>query len=311
MKNKRIVFMGTPEFACSVLKQLIDDEYLVVGVVSQPDKKVGRKQVITKTPVKLLAEDFSIPVLQPQRIKEDYQSILDLDPDLIITCAYGQIIPKVLLETPVLGAINIHASLLPRHRGGAPIHHAIIAGDIVTGISVMRMSPKMDAGAVCFQNQTDILETDTTGTLYAKLQVKAAEAIHASLPSILEGKAIFTEQDLSKVTFSYNISKEDEWIDFKRPTEVVYNHIRGLIPQPVGYCKLQGKTFKLHQVSKGISTNYPAGQVIGLINGAIEIATSDGAIAIHQCQIEGKSKMEAQSFWQGYQQLKGEFVNED
>ena len=204
--NKKIIFMGTPDFACTILEHLLYGNDNVVAVVSQPDKKVGRKQQLQPTPVKELAVNHQIPVLQPVSIRHDYQDILSYHPDIIITCAYGQMIPKEVLDAPVYGSINVHASLLPKLRGGAPIHKAIINGDHKSGVSIMRMVDKMDAGAVMAQCEVPILETDTTGDLYARLKTAGAELLMESLPSIFDGTAVFVEQDEKEATCAYNIS---------------------------------------------------------------------------------------------------------
>lgn len=298
--NKKIIFMGTPDFACTILERLLYGNDNVVAVVSQPDKKVGRKQQLQPTPVKELAVAHQIPVLQPVSIRHDYQDILSYHPDIIITCAYGQMIPQEVLEAPVYGSINVHASLLPKLRGGAPIHKAIINGDHKSGVSIMRMVDKMDAGAVMAQCEVPILETDTTGDLYARLKTAGAELLMESLPSIFDGTAVFVEQDEKEATFAYNISKEEEKIGFHRPVRDVYNHIRGLIPAPIGYGVIQGKKIKFHQV-RMISQlhSYLPGECIGMLEGGFAIACKDGFLIADKLQMEGKSAMDAKSFYNG------------
>lgn len=296
MKTK-IVFMGTPDIACGMLQQLIDDDYDIVGVVSQPDKKVGRKQELKMTEVKQLALNHQLNVFQPLSIKDDYQQIIDWQPDLIVTCAYGQFIPQVLLDYPRFGSINVHASLLPKLRGGAPIHWAVIQGHKSTGISIMRMVQKMDAGAVMAQKAVSIHEDDTTGDVYEKLKICGAELLHESIPKLLNQTAAFVEQDEKTATFAYNISKENEKIDLNQDIHTIYNHIRGLIPFPVGYIYHDDKKVKLHKVRKKVcSHEHQIGECCGLIEDGYAIAVNGGYILLDELQVEGKGRVDAKSF---------------
>lgn len=296
MKTK-IVFMGTPDIACGMLQQLIDDDYEIVGVVSQPDKKVGRKQEIRMTEVKQLALQHQIEVFQPLSIKDDYQQIIDWQPDLIVTCAYGQFIPQALLDYPRFGSINVHASLLPKLRGGAPIHWAVIQGHQKTGISIMRMIPKMDAGAVMAQKVVTIQDDDTTGDVYEKLKICGAELLHESIPKLIHQGATFIEQDENAATYAYNITKEDEKIDLKQDIHSLYNHIRGLIPFPVGYFYHDDKKIKLHKVRKKVCQHeHQIGECCGMIDNGYAIAVNGGYILIDELQVEGKGRVDAKSF---------------
>ena len=213
MKDKKVIFMGTPDFAVPILEMLIENTKVVL-VVTQPDKEVGRKKEIKYTPVKELAIKNNIEVFQPTKIKESYEYILTKKPDIIITCAYGQIIPNELIETPQYKAINVHASLLPKLRGGAPIHHAIIDGYEKTGITIMYMSSKMDAGDIISQKEIKIEEKDNVGVLHDKLSKIGTELLKETLPTIFENKNERIIQDENKVTFGYNITREEEKIDF-------------------------------------------------------------------------------------------------
>ena len=296
----RIVFMGTPDIACAMLEQLLKDRYDVVGVVTQPDKKAGRKQELKMSEVKQKALSCGIEVFQPVSIQEDYAPILAWKPDLIVTCAYGQFIPQALLNVPRYGSINVHASLLPKLRGGAPIHWAVIQGMKTTGMSIMRMVAKMDAGAVMAQKAVAIEPDDTTGDVYEKLKVCGAELLHESMETIIKGQAVFKEQNEAEATFGYNISKEDEKIDFHRPLTEVYNHIRGLIPFPVGYAILNGKKIKFHKVRKKTAVHDHAdGELCGMMDGGYAIAVSGGYILLEELQLEGKAKIDAKSFANG------------
>lgn len=298
--KKKIVFMGTPDIACAMLSTLVQDGYDVVGVVSQPDKKVGRKQEIQMSDVKKLALSFNLPVFQPLRISEDYQMILDWQPDVIVTCAYGQFIPEVVLQAPTFGSVNVHASLLPKLRGGAPIHWAIINGDEESGISIMRMVKKMDAGEVMAQSHVRIEQEDTMGTLYEKLKVSGAKLLSESLPILFAGNAQFIQQDEAKATLGYNIQKEEEKIDFTKDIQEIYNHIRGLIPWPVGYAYIEQKKVKFHKVRmKKENHENPIGELIGIMDDGYAIAVSGGYIIIDELQLEGKGKVDAKAFYNG------------
>ena len=232
----RVVFMGTPDFAVPVLKGLIDN-YEVVLVVSQPDRLVGRHQELVETPIKKVALEHNIPVFQPLKIRNEYEDILAVKPDIIVTCAYGQIIPKAILDYPRLGCINVHASLLPKLRRGAPIHKALIDGYSKTGITIMYMDEKMDNGDIISQREIEILDTDNLESLHDKLSVMGKELLLDTLPSIIEGTNSRIKQDESEVTFAYNIKREEEKIDFSKSSLEVFNLIRGLSPVP-GACAL-------------------------------------------------------------------------
>ena len=296
----KILFMGTPDIAVSMLKQILADGYDVIGVVTQPDKKAGRKQELKMSEVKQCALQHNIPVYQPVRIKDDYKDLMMLGADLIVTCAYGQFIPSELLEAPTYGSINVHASLLPKLRGGAPIHKAIIYGEKETGMSIMRMVKAMDAGAVMAQCKVRIEETDTAGSLYDKLAEAGAKLLSESIVKIKEGKAVFVEQQEEKATFAYTISKEEEFISFDRDISKVYDHIRGLIPFPVGHGIINNKKVKFHKVRKVEKAIYSKpGEVLGLLDGGFAIAAVNGYVLIDEIQMEGKAKTDAKAFFNG------------
>lgn len=243
--RERIVFMGTASFSLAVLKMLIEEDYNIVGVVTQPDRYVGRKKVLTMPDVKVEALKYDIPVIQPARIKEDYQAVADLKPDLIITAAYGQIVPQAVLDIPRLGCINVHASLLPLYRGGAPVHQAIIDGQEKTGVTIMYMVKKMDAGDMIAQKETPILEEDTVGILYDRLSDLGAKLLKETLPDILKGTNQRIPQDENLVTYAPTLSREDERLDWNMSARQVYNKVRGTNPWPGSYTTYQGKTVKI------------------------------------------------------------------
>lgn len=300
MKKLKILFMGTPDIAVSMLEQIIKDGHEVVGVVTQPDKKAGRKQELKMSEVKQCALAHGIPVYQPIRIKEDHEELLELPLDLIVTCAYGQFIPQVVLDAPLYGSINVHASLLPKLRGGAPIHKAIIYGEKETGMSIMRMVKAMDAGAVMAQCRVAITQEDTAGTLYDKLAAAGAKLLSESVQKIAEGTAVFVEQKEEEATFAYTISKEEEFVSFQREVHTVYDHIRGLIPFPVAHGLIEGRKVKFHKVRMLESdTSHAPGEVIGLRDGAFAIAAKNGYLLIDEIQMEGKARTDARSFFNG------------
>lgn len=303
MKEKRILFMGTPVFARIVLEKLIEQGYSIIGVVTQPDKPVGRKKILTMSSVKQAAMEHQIPVYQPRKIKTEVDDLLNLSFDCLITCAYGQILPKVLLDKPEFGCVNVHASLLPKYRGGAPIQRAIMDGETQSGVSIMKMIPKMDAGPVCAQSYVTITENDTYGTLHDKLAISGADLLIAELPKILAGRALFSEQDEERVTFARTISSDDEHISFNDDVCSVYNHMRGLIPVPASFAYAAGKKIKFYDVEYTTEQHGVPGEIVGLVEKRLAICAINGTILINKIQMEGKSVTDSKSFWAGYQHL--------
>lgn len=295
----KIVFMGTPDFAVNVLQGLIDN-YEVVGVVSQPDKRIGRHQVLTNTPVKELALKYDIPVFQPIKIKEDYEEILNLNPDLIVTCAYGQIIPKAILDYPRLGCINVHASLLPKLRGGAPIHKSIIDDYGTTGVTIMYMDVKMDSGDIISQREAKILDSDNLESLHDKLSEVGTSLLLDTLPSIIEGTNSRTKQNEDEVTYAYNIKREEEHIDFSKTSREVFNLIRGLCPVPSSNAILDEKEMKIYK-STISSKNYNGeyGEIVDITKEGIVVKTGDASIILTEVKPFGKKKMDANSYVNG------------
>ena len=297
----RIVFMGTPDFAVNVLQGLIDNyKDDIVGVVSQPDKRVGRHQILTNTPVKELALKYDIPVFQPIKIKEDYSDIIFLNPDIIITCAYGQIIPKEILDAPRLGCINVHASLLPKLRGGAPIHKAIIDDYGVTGVTIMYMDVGMDTGDMISKVEVPILDSDNLESLHDKLSEAGTKLLLDTLPSIIDGSNDREIQDSNEVTYAYNIKREEERIDFNKSRREVFNLIRGLCPVPCSNALLDGKEMKIY--SSEITDkkyNGKCGEIVDVNKSGLVVMCNDGAIVIKDIKPFGKKKMDAYSYANG------------
>ncbi|WHY63474.1 methionyl-tRNA formyltransferase [Cytobacillus firmus] len=299
----KIVFMGTPDFSVPVLKQIIDDGYEVIGVVTQPDRPVGRKKVLTPPPVKVEAEKQGIPVYQPEKIRQpdELEKVLALKPDLVVTAAFGQILPKELLDAPKYGCINVHASLLPELRGGAPIHYSILQGKEKTGITIMYMAEKLDAGDILTQVEVPITETDTVGTLHDKLSEAGSKLLSETLPKLLNGELNPIKQNEEEATFAYNIKREQEKIDWSKSGEEIYNHIRGLNPWPVAYTTFDGKVVKIWNSKKvKHAKSEEPGTIIRLEEDGIVVASgNDTAVKITELQPSGKKKMPAEQFLRG------------
>ncbi len=300
MEKIKIVFMGTPDFAVPILKSLIEN-YHVVGVVTQPDKKVGRHQEIKYPPIKVVAVDNNITVLQPKNIREEYQEIIDLKPDIIITCAYGQIIPKELLDYPKYGCINVHASLLPKYRGGSPIHRAIINGDSKTGVTIMYMAEKMDAGDIISKKETIIEDNDTLETLHDRLSILGKILLLNTLPKIIKGEVSRIKQNEDEATFAYNITREDEKLDFNKTTREVYNKIRGLNPYPGSFTTLDGQIIKVYnsKMSDRVYTTKQNGEITAIYKDGIGVSVKDGEIILTEIKIAGKNKVRVKDYLNG------------
>lgn len=308
MNDLKVVFMGTPDFSVPVLEMLIKNTN-VLGVVTQPDKPVGRSGKISITPVKEVALANNIKIFQPEKIRNEYSDILELNPDIIVTCAYGQMIPTEVLDYPRLGSINVHASLLPYHRGGAPIHRAIINGDTKTGITIMYMGAGMDSGDIISQKEIDILDTDTAETLFDKLSVLGSELLYETLPSIIDGTNDRIKQDETKATYSYNIKPEDEVIDFNKTKREVFNQIRGLNSWPVAYTYLDGKRLKVWLSRIGDSNkDGNIGEIINIYKDGIGIRVLDGEIVLTEIQPESKKKMKVSDYLNGLGEKKKELI---
>ena len=299
MKNLKVVFMGTPTFSVPILKSLINNTNVIL-VVSQPDREKDRKGNYISTPTKVVANENNIEVYQPTNIKDEYQKIIDLKPDIIITCAYGQIIPKQLLETPKYGSINVHGSLLPKLRGGAPIHHAIINGDKITGITIMYMDTKMDAGDIISQAEIPIKEDDNLDSLYDKMSYLGAELLTKTLPSIIAGTNNRLPQDENEVTYGYNITKEEEKINFSQNSTNIHNLIRGLSTTPGAYCILGNKRLKIYQSElTGIKSKKIPGTIEQIDKTGMYISTNDYLIKITNVKLEGKQRVNISEFVNG------------
>lgn len=299
----KIVFMGTPDFAVPVLHMLVENGYDIVQVVTQPDRAKGRKQILTPPPVKVAAEKLGIPVFQPEKIKQEaeWTKVKEVAPDLVVTAAFGQILPKELLDIPSKGCVNVHASLLPKYRGGAPIHQAVIDGEKETGITIMYMVEKLDAGDILAQKSIPISPDDTTGTMHDKLSRLGADLLKETIPMIQDGNVIARPQDTDLVTFAPNIKKDQEIIHWDQTATNIFNQVRGLNPWPVAFTLVKEMRFKIWEtyvVSK--QTEQEPGTVIELTNEAILIACGNGTVlALSKVQPSGKKPMDVPTFLRG------------
>ena len=299
MKDIRVVFMGTPTFAVPVLENLIKETNVIL-LVSQPDREKDRKGNILPTPTKKIALENNIEVFQPTKIKESYEKITSLNPDIIITCAYGQIIPEVILNCPKYGCINVHGSLLPKLRGGAPIHHAIINGDKKTGITIMYMDKLMDSGDIISQEELLIDENDTLDIVYEKMSLIGANLLIKTLPSIIEGTNQRIKQDENEVTFGFNITKEEEKINFNKNSKDIHNRIRGLSSIPGAYCFLDDKRLKIYQSELTTSkSNQEPGIITKIDKTGIYVSTNDLIIKLTDIKLEGKKRCLVKDFING------------
>ena len=300
MKDLRVIFFGTPRFACEILKALIEEKYHIVAVVSQPDKPVGRKRKIMPPPVHEPADAHGIPVLQPAKLRLQADEVLAYQPDLIVTCAYGQMIPDVILDAPAYGCLNIHPSLLPKYRGGAPVHRAVMKGDEETGVCLMEMVHAMDAGDVFARRIVKIDEEDTTETLNLKLEKAGCDLIREALPGVVDG-TLKGEPQGENYTLARNIAPEEEKVSFAaEDVNVIYNHIRGLIDWPIAYGVIEGKRIKFYAVRRKTEENdHVPGTVMGFEDGCMKIACMKGYLYVKELQPEGKSRMDAKAFANG------------
>lgn len=305
-----IIFMGTPDFAVPSLQALLEEGYNVTTVVTQPDRPKGRKRVLTPPPVKVEAEKHGIPVLQPEKLRQadSVELLRQLKPDLIVTAAYGQILPKAVLDLPKHGCINIHASLLPKYRGGAPIHHAVIRGEATTGVTIMYMAVGLDTGDMIASVELPIEDTDTTGTLFEKLSIAGSELLKGILPDLLAGRLTAVPQNEAEAIYSPNIRREDELIDWSRSAVNIWNQVRGLNPFPGAYTLWNGEVMKVWgsanpkgTQSRIFETTPVPGTVLGSSEQGIEVMTGEGTLWLTDIQPAGKKAMPVSEFIRGVQ----------
>jgi len=306
----RILFMGTPDFAVPCLEALVKNGYKVVAVVTQPDRPKGRKGELAAPPVKEAALRLGLPVLQPEKVRAEdaLNEIQSYKPDLLITAAYGQILPQRLLEMPPMGPINVHASLLPRWRGGAPIHRAIIEGDKESGVTIMRMVQGLDAGAMISRVVVPIEEQDTAESLFHKLAAHGAQLLLETLPKMITGDFTETPQDESLVTFAPNLSRDDERIDWTRPARRLYDQVRGLNSWPVAFTHLNHNVVKIWQARVNEETSTPnvePGTVVKVTGDEIIVQCGQGTLALVEVQPAGKKRMLVTDYLRGVKTAPG------
>ena len=307
IKDVRILYMGTPEMSAQVLEELIYDGLNIVGVVAQEDQQVGRKAIITEVPTKVVAKAHNIPVYQPHKIRLDYEFVKDINPDLILTMAYGQIVPQGLLDIPKMGALNLHGSILPKYRGAAPIQRAIMNGETETGVTLMEMVDKMDAGRMFGVVKCDIFPEDNYTSLCEKIVICCIRAVRNYLPKYISGELKGEEQDESKVTFADKIKPETEKLSLEYDVNQFVNYVRGMSEEPGAYVLLDGQKFKIFRAERSNqSINGPIGTL--LINKNVYLKLKDGVIELKEVQMSGKKKMDGKSFANGSKHLDGKIV---
>lgn len=296
----KVIFMGTPAFAATVLEGLLEDQrFQIQAVVTQPDRLVGRKKELKQTPVKELALAYNLPVYQPEKLSgsPEMEELLTLEADGIVTAAFGQFLPTKLLDAYDF-AVNVHASLLPKYRGGAPIHYALIKGDEKAGVTLMEMVKEMDAGDMIAQASLPIEDTDNVGTLFEKLAIVGRDLLLEKLEPYAKGEIKPQPQDPAQVTFSPNIQPDEERLDWNKSALELFNQVRGMYPWPVAHTYWQGKRMKIQQV-KVVDGHGPAGQVIYRDKKSLHVGTGKGALSLEQIQPFGKAAMSVQDFLNG------------
>ena len=297
MKDKNVVFMGTPDFAVPVLEMLIEKTNVIM-VVTQPDKEVGRKKELVYSPVKKVAMEHKIPVFQPTRIRKNYEELKKLDIDLIVTCAYGQIIPKEVLDLPKKCCVNVHASILPKYRGSAPIQWAIMNGDKKTGVTIMFMDEGMDTGDIIKIAEIPIEENDNVGTMHDKLSILGRDTLESVLNNLLNGIVIGIKQT-DDFTLAPMIKREDEHLNFKDTGENIINKIRALNPWPLANIVLDGKEIKVITAEfKKNNSNKPR-KIVEITKNSLGIGCKDGIIYLKRIKPFGKKEMDINSFVNG------------
>ena len=296
MKDLKVVFMGTPDFSVPVLEALIQNTNVVM-VVTQPDKLVGRKKELTPSPVKKLALEHNITVFQPAKIREDYQPVLDINPDIIITCAYGQIIPKIILDNPKYGCVNVHASLLPKYRGGAPIHKCLIDGEEETGITIMYMDEGMDTGDMIDKVVYEIKDSDDIGTLHEILSKLGGEILDKNLENLVTGKVNRVKQNDEEATFAPMIEREMEELNFNDLGKNVVNKIRAFSPWPLCKTKINEEEIKI--VKAHFENEKSIVNKLYVDKNKLGIGVIDGIVYFDIVKPVGKNNMDIKNYLNG------------
>jgi methionyl-tRNA formyltransferase len=312
----RLAFFGTPDFAVPSLVRLQESSHLVVAVVTQPDRPRGRGHKLTPSPVKARAQETGVPVFQPDRLKDEafLSAFADLHVDLAIVAAYGKILPKTLLDLPRLGMINVHASLLPRWRGAAPIHRAILAGDTKTGVTIMRVVPALDAGPMLAVVSLDIGPNETSAELEPRVAHAGAQVLIDVVDRLAQGPVDETPQDEARVTYAARLERAESRIDWNQPAAAIHNQIRGLQPWPLAAAMLQGRRvlltrsehFEVQSSKFEVSPSVPPGTIVEVDANALVVSCTPGFLRIVSIQPEGRAAMSVRDFLNGRHVTAGE-----
>jgi methionyl-tRNA formyltransferase len=312
--HMKILFMGTPDFAANILDKLIESGHEIIGVVTQPDKQKGRGKEMSPPPVKDLALKQNLSVYQPVKAREAgfIDMVKEIAPEVIVVAAFGQILPKALLDIPPYGCINVHASLLPKYRGAAPIQYSIINGEKETGVTIMYMDVGVDTGDMILQAKTPLTTEETGGSLYDKLAVLGADLLIEALTKLENGTAVRTPQDDSQATHVKMLDKNMGDIDFSVPAVQIERLIRGLNPWPSAYTFLDGKTLKFWKASvEPDDSNALPGEIIEVRKDSFAVKTGEGALVVKELQLEGKKRMTTDAFLRGYPLTAGKRLGAD
>ncbi len=299
MKDKRVVFMGTPDFSVPVLEKLIENTNVVL-VVTKKDAYVGRKKVLTESPVAICAHEHNIEVYKPNKLKEDYEYILNKKPDIIITCAYGSIVPKVVLDYPSYGCINVHASLLPKYRGASPIIASILNGEKETGITIMYMDEGIDTGNIIMSRSIEIEGNDNSLSLSNKLSLLGANLLIDTLPKIFEGENFDIPQDNEEATYVGMLKREDEHIDFNNTVENIKNQVRAFSPEPYAFINIDDTEYKISEVEIKKCDVSKIGIIVEVNKDSFGITAKDGIVYIKRIKPSGKKEMSVKDFFNGF-----------
>lgn len=299
MKDKRVVFMGTPDFSVPVLEKLIENTNVVL-VVTKKDAYVGRKKVLTESPVAICAHEHNIEVYKPNKLKEDYEYILNKKPDIIITCAYGSIVPKVVLDYPSYGCINVHASLLPKYRGASPIVASILNGEKETGITIMYMDEGIDTGNIIMSRSIEIEDNDNSLSLSNKLSLLGANLLIDTLPKIFEGENFDIPQDNEEAIYVGMLKREDEHIDFNNTVENIKNQVRAFSPEPYAFINIDDTEYKISEVEIKKCDVSKIGVIVEVNKDSFGITAKDGIVYIKRIKPSGKKEMSVKDFFNGF-----------
>ncbi len=309
----RILFMGTPDFAAEILDAVAKTNHEIVGAVSQPDKPKGRGHKLVPTDVKVKAEELGIDVYQPETLKNEsfLDTLNDLSPDMIIVAAYGKILPEYIINYPKYGCINVHASILPKYRGAAPIQWSIINGDATTGVSIMKMDKGLDTGDVVAVRETAIGEYETAGELFDRLAKIGAELMVETIDIIESGKAIYTPQNHSDSTYAAKITKETSVIDWTKDNTAISKLVCGMSPFPGAVTTYKGEVVKIYETENTDGSGI-AGEILGLLKGkGLKVACGNGAVFVKTVQFAGSKRMNVEDYARGHEILNGVILGEE